>query len=355
MEGRVGREEAVKLFNEKDLNLLSLWAWRVKEEKNGNTIWYNRNFHLEPSNVCTHRCNFCSYRRESDSDPGAWTMTHDQIREYCRQKFTKGMTEVHVVGSVHPNRELSYYLKVIEILREELPMEVTIKGYSAVEIDDMSKSSGKSIYEILSQMKIRGLSALPGGGAEIFDSEVRKKICPDKADGKRWLEIHRIAHKLGIRSNATMLFGHIESRENRVDHLLALRELQDETGGFDAFIPLLFKSSNNPMSYLGEADYTEILKTFAVSRIVLDNIDHIKSYWPMLGRELCQLSLLYGADDIDGTVNDSTKIYSMAGASEGKPSMTPQELEKIAAGCGSIAVERDSFYNRIPKKTVLLQ
>ncbi|MDP3453564.1 MAG: CofH family radical SAM protein [Bacteroidales bacterium] len=354
MEGRVGREEAVKLFDENDLNILSLWAWRIKEEKNGNIIWYNRNFHLEPSNVCSHRCNFCSYRRESDSDQGAWSMTLDEIREYCREKFVKGMTEVHVVGSVHPKRDLSYYLKIIEILREELPQEVTIKGFSAVEIDDMSKSSKKSVVEILTEMKKRGLSALPGGGAEIFDSEVRKKICPDKSDAKKWIEIHRTAHKLGIRSNATMLFGHIESRANRVDHLLALRDLQDETGGFDAFIPLLYKSANNPMSSIGEADITEILKTFAISRIVLDNTPHIKSYWPMLGRELCQLTLLYGADDIDGTVNDSTKIYSMAGSQESKPLMTPEELEKIAAGCGCIAVERDSFYNRITKKTVLL-
>jgi aminodeoxyfutalosine synthase len=349
MRKRVNASEALSLYQEQDMNVLSLLATSIREEINGKRVWYNRNFHLEPSNVCIHRCSFCSYRRENDSDPGAWTMEADEIREYCRNKYEPGMTEVHVVGSVHPQKDISYYYSVIDIIRNELPSEVTIKAFSAVEIDDMCRSSGKSPQEVLSELKKRGVSALPGGGAEIFDPEIRRAICPDKADAGRWLEIHKEAHKLGLRSNATMLFGHIESRENRIEHLIALRELQETTGGFDAFIPLLFKSANNPMSHLGEIDTIEILKTFAISRIVLDNIPHIKSYWPMLGRELCQLTLLYGADDIDGTVNNSTKIYSMAGAQESSPSMSVPDLESIAAGCGYQAAERDSFYNEVKK------
>lgn len=350
MSERVGKEEALNLYNIQDLNILSEKALKIREKINGNTVWYNRNFHLEPSNVCMHNCKFCSYRRASNSEPGAWTMNLQEVNEYCLEKFQEGMTEVHVVGSVHPQKDINYYYKVIETIRQSLPLSVTIKAFSAVEIDDMSKNSGLDAEVILKELIKRGVAALPGGGAEIFDPIIRSKICPDKADAKRWLEIHEIAHKLGMNTNATMLFGHLESRENRIDHLLMLRDLQDKTGGFDAFIPLLFKASNNPMSYLGEVDSIEVLKTFAISRIVLDNFAHIKSYWPMLGIELCQLSLLYGADDIDGTINNSTKIYSMAGSSEQKPIMTSAHLEKIAAQCKYNAIERDSFYNQVIKK-----
>jgi len=346
---RIGKEEALELYNIQDLNLISEKALKIREKLNGNTVWFNRNFHLEPSNVCIHRCKFCSYRRTSDNEPGAWTMNQKEINEYCLKKFQDGMTEVHVVGSVHPQKDINYYYKVIETIKKALPASVTIKAFSAVEIDDMCKSSGLEVNEVLKELMKRGVAALPGGGAEIFDPQIRARICPDKANAQRWLEIHKSAHELGMHTNATMLFGHIESRENRIDHLLMLRELQDKTGGFDAFIPLLFKASNNPMSYLGEIDTIEVLKTFAISRIVLDNIPHIKSYWPMLGKELCQLTLLYGADDIDGTINDSTKIYSMAGSNEQTPIMTQAHLEKIATDCQYVALERDSFYNQIIK------
>ncbi len=349
MRERISKEEALELYNIQDLNLISEKALKIREEINGNTVWYNRNFHLEPSNVCIHRCKFCSYRRTSDLELGAWTMSQEEVNEYCLEKFQDGMTEVHVVGSVHPQKDINYYFNVIETIRKALPPQVTIKAFSAVEIDDMCKSSGLEAKVVLQELQKRGVSALPGGGAEIFDPKVRSQICPDKADAKRWLEIHQSAHELGMRTNATMLFGHIESRENRIDHMLMLRELQDKTGGFDAFIPLLFKAANNSMSYLGEADTVEVLKTFAISRVVLDNIPHIKSYWPMLGKELCQLTLLYGADDIDGTINDSTKIYSMAGSKEQTPVMTSAHLEKIAWECKYVAVERDSFYNQIIK------
>ncbi|NCB18386.1 MAG: CofH family radical SAM protein [Bacteroidia bacterium] len=350
MAQRIYTNEAIGLYSSPDINVLSRMATSIREELNGKTVWYNKNFHLEPSNVCIHNCKFCSYRRGNDFEPGAWTMDLEQIKGYCLDKFTDDVTEVHVVGSVHPSKDVGYYLNVIETIRKTLPPHVTIKAYSAVEIDDMCNNSGMTPLTLLERLKELGVSALPGGGAEIFNPGVRAQICPDKADGQRWLEIHEIAHSLGMRSNATMLFGHIETRAHRIEHLMMLRELQDRTGGFDAFIPLLFKASNNTLSYLGEADTIEILRTFAISRIVLDNFRHIKSYWPMLGREQSQLALLYGADDVDGTINDSTKIYSMAGSKEQKPVMTAQDLEAMAAQCGYVALERDSFYRQVIKK-----
>lgn len=347
MATRYGKEYAMELYESTMMNRISSEATLIRESINGNLVYFNQNIHLEPSNVCRHRCSFCSFRRENDSDPGAWSMTPEDISIFCRENFKPSMTEIHVTGSVHPSKELEYYLSVIRILREELPQNVAIKAYSAVEIDDMAISSGKSAEEILRMMLDAGLSALPGGGAEIFDPSVRKAVAPDKCDGERWLEIHKTAHKLGIRSNCTMLFGHLENREHRIAHLLKLRELQDETGGFDAFIPLLFKNSRNSLSHIKELGIIEILKTFAVSRILLDNIPHIKSYWPMLGKQMTSLTLLYGADDIDGTINDSTKIFSLAGAAEQNPAMSREELMAMASESGYKAVERDSFYNII--------
>jgi len=348
MDIRVNFQEALDMYATADMNGLSARALFIRRKKNGDKVFYNNNFHIEPSNICIHRCKFCSYRRDDALQPGAWAMTLEEVKEYCREKYQPGMTEVHVVGSVHPEKSLDYYRSIISLLRKELPDEVAIKAYSAVEIDDMSRSTGSSVGNILKSLKDAGLSALPGGGAEIFEPSVRKEICPDKADADRWIEIHRTAHKLGIRSNATMLFGHIESRPDRIRHMMRLRELQDETGGFDAFIPLLFKHENNQLSQLGEIGIIEILKTFAISRIVLDNITHIKSYWPMLGKELSQIALLYGADDIDGTINDSTKIYSMAGSGK-NPGMSSIDLQKMAVECGFRAIERDSFYNELKK------
>lgn len=350
MTNRIGFDEALELYESKDLNYLSKLATDIREAKNGNKVFYNRNFHIEPSNICLHRCKFCSYRRNDANQPGAWSMEIDEVKDYCRDKFKNGETEVHIVGSVHPGRDFNYYLSLIQAVREELPKSVSIKAFTAVEIDDMTKSSGLSPVEVLKALKEKGVELLPGGGAEIFNPEIKKIICPDKTDAKRWLEIHKAAHLLGMRTNATMLFGHIESRKDRIEHLMALRDLQDETNGFDAFIPLLFKKANNPMGHLGEVSVIETLKTFAICRIVLDNIPHIKSYWPMLGKDICQLSLLYGADDIDGTINDSTRIYSMAGAKDENPSMSGSDLEKLAKEAGYVAVERDSFYNELSKK-----
>ncbi len=350
MGSRISTQEALSLYKVNDLNLLSKLATEIRERKNGKTLWYNKNFHLEPSNVCIHKCKFCSYRRDDDSQEGAWTMNFDDVARHCAEKYTKGVTEVHIVGSVHPTKDISYYLKLIETVREQLPSTVTIKAFSAIEIDDMCTNGGISAKKLLTQLKTKGVKLLPGGGAEIFNPEVRKVICPDKADASRWLDIHKTAHQTGIKTNATMLFGHIETREHRIEHLSMLRELQDDTGGFDAFIPLVFKPANNQLSHIAESDIIEILKTFAISRIFLDNFDHIKSYWPMLGKEKSQLTLLYGADDIDGTINNSTRIYSMAGSQEQSPDMTVKDIEKMASECGYRAKERDSFYNEVVKK-----
>ena len=316
-------------------------------------MWYNRNFHLEPSNICTHRCRFCSYRRDDASQPGAWSMDLADIRPYCEAKYEPGMTEIHIVGSVQPGRPFDYYRQIVSLAsgfaREKATPErpITVKAYTAVEIDDMCRFNRLSIDECLARLQEAGLETMPGGGAEIFAPNIRQQICPDKCTGERWLDIHRTAHRLGIPTNCTMLFGHIESREDRVDHLLALRSLQDETGGFNAFIPLKFKARGNMLSHLGEVSDEEVLRTFAIARLALDNIPHIKAYWPMLGKDLAMKALSFGADDLDGTINDSTKIYSLAGAEDQRPTLTIRELQDLAAASGWKAVERDSFYKII--------
>ena len=325
----------------------------VRRQLHGDTVFYNRNIHIEPSNVCTHRCRFCSYRRDDHSQPGAWSMSVSDIRPYCEEKFEPGMTEIHIVGSVHPDKRFDYYRDVVTEARRfaderQTPQRpITVKAYTAVEIEDMCRFNHLTVEDCLAQLKAAGLETMPGGGAEIFAPEVRRKICPDKCDAERWLNIHRTAHKMGIPTNCTMLFGHIESREDRIDHLLALRALQDETHGFNAFIPLQFKARHNPLSKLGEVSAEEVLRTFAVARIALDNIPHIKAYWPMLGKDLALEAMSYGADDLDGTINDTTRIYSLAGSSEQRPSLTVSELQELTASRGWKAAERDSFYRII--------
>ena len=343
---RYGFNRLLELYSA-DLNQLRALALAERKARYGRTIFFNRNFHIEPSNVCIHRCRFCSYRRDSEELPGAWSMELDQVRDYCLQKYRKGITEVHIVGSVHPERDFNYYISIISLVRELMPKEVAIKAYSAVEIDDMCISSGLTPKQVLTQLKEAGLDAIPGGGAEIFDNSVRMQICPDKTSSERYLEIHRTAHRLGIPTNCTMLFGHIESREHRIAHILKLRELQEETGGFSAFIPLKYSCSNNPLSEIGEVSQEEILRTIAISRLALDNIPHIKAYWPMLGKKTGILAMEYGADDMDGTIEDSTKIYSMAGSEEQHPTLTLEELRELASDCGFHIKERDSFYRII--------
>ena len=325
----------------------------VRRSLNGDRVWYNRNFHIEPSNICTHRCRFCSYRRDNAGQPGAWSMELGEIIPYCEAKFEPGMTEIHIVGSVHPARSFEYYEQLVQKVsgfargKATPDRPVTVKAYTAVEIDDMCRFNRLSIDECLGRLQAAGLETMPGGGAEIFAPRIRMQICPDKCTGERWLDIHRNAHRRSIPTNCTMLFGHIESREDRVDHLLALRTLQEDTGGFNAFIPLKFRARGNALAQLGEISDEEVLRTIAIARIALDNIPHLKAYWPMLGKELAMKAMSFGADDLDGTINDSTKIYSLAGAEDQRPSLTISELQELATASGLKAVERDSFYKII--------
>ena len=325
----------------------------IRRSLNGDRVWYNRNFHIEPSNICAHRCRFCSYRRDDASQPGAWSMTLEEILPYCEAKFEPGMTEIHIVGSVHPDKKFDYYRDIVSRVsgfahaHGTPDRPVTVKAYTAVEIDDMCRYNRLDTEACLQTLKEAGLETMPGGGAEIFASHIRRQICPDKCTGERWLDIHRTAHRLGIPTNCTMLFGHLESREDQVDHLFALRELQAETSGFNAFIPLKFRSKGNGLSALGEVSDEEVLRTFAVARLALDNIPHIKAYWPMLGKDLAFEAMAWGADDLDGTINDSTRIYSLAGAADQRPVLTVEELQRRAAAAGWTAVERDSFYRAL--------
>jgi aminodeoxyfutalosine synthase len=340
---RIDPEEGLILFKEADLPLLALLAGIVRRKFNGNFVYFNRNFHIEPTNKCIYNCRFCSYHRHF-SDPRSWEYSRDEMMEIVKRFDNKDVTEVHIVGGVHPDHDLDYYGLLIKTIKNHRP-GLHIKAFSAVELDYMIRKSELSIEEGLQKLKAYGLDSIPGGGAEIFDEEIRREICKEKTSSERWLHIHEAAHRAGIPSNATMLYGHIESYSHRIDHMERLRTLQDKTGGFNAFIPLKYKMANNPMSYIGEVGLMEDLRNYAVSRIYLDNISHIKAYWPMTGRESAQLSLSFGADDMDGTIDDTTKIYSMAGASEENPSMTTEEICRIIADAGFEPVERDTVYN----------
>ncbi|MCU0407827.1 MAG: CofH family radical SAM protein, partial [Bacteroidales bacterium] len=290
-------------------------------------------------------CRFCSYHKP-EGDPDSWEYSHDDMLGIVRKFDDRNVTEVHIVGGVHPAYDIHYWGSLIEKIKKHRP-SLHVKAFSAIELDYMIKKAGMSYTEGLQYLKSKGLDSIPGGGAEIFDEELRKMICDDKASTAMWLEIHETAHRLGIPSNATILYGHIETYSHRIDHMDRLRKLQDSTGGFNAFIPLKYKKSNNSMSYLGEVSITEDLRNYAVSRIFLDNFSHIKAYWPMTGRDAAQLSLSFGADDLDGTIDDTTRIYSMAGSEEEKPSMTTDEICKLIRTAGYVPVERDSVYNFI--------
>jgi len=347
---RISADEALLLYQMAELPLLGVLATKVRSRINGNNAYYNRNFHIEPTNICAYNCAFCSYHKKA-GDPQAWEHSIDGMIDIVRRFKGEPVTEVHIVGGAHPQHDLHYYIDLIKRVREERP-QLHIKAFSAVEIDLMVKKSGLSLAKGITLLKEAGVGSIPGGGAEIFDEKIRSKICAEKSSPATWLEIHRIAHEQGIPSNATMLYGHIENYSHRVDHLNRLRELQDITGGFNAFIPLKYKSANNSMSALGEVSIVEELRNYAVSRIFLDNIPHIKAYWPMTGREMAQISLWYGADDLDGTIEDTTKIYSMAGAEEKNPSMTVDEIDKLIRQAGFNPIERDSFYRPIKRNNI---
>jgi aminodeoxyfutalosine synthase len=342
---RITTDEGLLLYSKAGLSQLALLSGIVRRKHNSNYAFFNRNFHIEPTNKCVYNCRFCSYHKP-DGDPESWEYSHEEMLEIVKRFDEKPVTEVHIVGGVHPSYDIHNLGSLIQKIRKHRP-GLHIKAFSAIELDYMITKTGISVKEGLEQLKKYGLDSIPGGGAEIFDEEIRNKTCPEKTSAEMWLFIHETAHKLGIPSNATMLYGHIETYSHRISHMAKLRELQDRTGGFNAFIPLKYKKANNSMSYLGEVTTTEDLRNYAVSRIFLDNIPHIKAYWPMIGREVAQLSLLFGADDLDGTIEDTTRIYSMAGSAERNPEMTTGEICRLIREAGFVPVERDSLYNFI--------
>lgn len=342
---RITADEAITLWQQAPLWQLAELAVAAKRRVSGDKVYYNRNFHLEPTNVCLFECKFCSYRRRAGEE-GAWDYSMDEVMDIVRSRKDSGATEIHIVGGVHPTNDLYYYAEMIRRIKQIMP-DVAIKAFTAVELNYMIRQAGLTLEQGLTLLKEAGMESIPGGGAEIFAPEIRTKICPQKGSAEEWLALHRTAHGLGIDSNATMLYGHIEGIEHRIDHLMRLRELQDATGGINAFIPLKFRSANNSMSALGETSVTDDLRTLAMSRLILDNVPHIKAYWVMYGKETTELALAFGADDIDGTIDDSTKIYSMAGAADTRPTMSVEDIKRICSAAGFTAVERDTHYNEI--------
>lgn len=346
---RIVRAEALVLWRDAPLWLLGELATERKRRVSGNEVYYNRNVHLEPTNICLFNCEFCSFRRR-EGDADAWNMSLDDITARACELKGSDITEVHIVGGVHPKHDLDTYCAIIRRVKSQLP-DVAVKAYTAVEILYMIRRAGVSVVEGLRRLQEAGMECIPGGGAEIFDETLRAKICPDKCSSDEWLAVHRAAHNMGIATNCTMLYGHVESIEQRVDHLDRLRTLQDSAPGFDAFIPLKYRSRNNRMSDIGECSVEEDLRTIAMSRIYLDNIPHIKAYWVAYGKPTTEMALAFGADDIDGTIDDSTKIYSMAGA-DARPTMSVEELETLVASAGFVAVERDSHYRRVDRPAI---
>lgn len=339
---RIDEKEALTLYSGFSLSQLAFLASERKRKQTQNKVYFNRNIHVEPTNICVYQCRFCSYRAQSSEDSYIYS-AEDIISRI--ENVEENITEVHITGGVHPEWGIKYFSELLNKIHIRFP-NLHIKAFTAVEIEYMCNLDGLTYVEGLKILMKNGLKSLPGGGAEIFDEEIRLKISPEKSSGEIWLEIHKIAHSLGMKTNATILYGHIESFEQRVQHMEALRSLQDETGGFQAFIPLKFRRANNPMSDVKEVSLMEDLKNYAVSRIFLDNIPHLKAYWPAIGKDKAQMSLMFGVDDLDGTINDSTSIYSRAGADE-KPQMSTEEMIQLIRESGYSAVERDSLYGII--------
>ncbi|MEX1189956.1 MAG: aminofutalosine synthase MqnE [Bacteroidia bacterium] len=343
---RISPEEGVYLYEKAELGFVGSLANYIREKRHKNYTYFNRNFHVEPTNICVYDCKFCSYSRLLKNKGEGWEMSEEQILDIVRSYADKAVTEVHIVGGVHPKMGLHYFASLIKKVKEIRP-DIHVKAFTAVELHYMCKKAKVSYAEGLQILKDHGQDSLPGGGAEIFDEKLRSEIAGDKCTSAEWLEIHETAHKLGMPSNATMLYGHVEKFEHRIDHMERLRALQDKTKGFNTFIPLKFRNKGNQMSHIPEVSVIEDLRNYAISRIYMDNFAHIKAYWPMIGRSTAQLSLSFGVDDIDGTIDDSTKIYSMAGSEEQSPSLTTSQLVELISQVGKIPVERDTLYSVI--------
>ena len=338
-------EDGLALEECNDLFFLGTMANLVRERYNGNFGYYNVNTHINPTNVCVYTCDFCAFRADLNS-PRAYTMDRAQILERAGEAHNRGATELHIVGGLHNKLPFEYYVDIVRWIKEAYP-EIHIKAYTAVEIEFFAKISKKSIKQVIEDLVEAGLGSLPGGGAEIFHPEVREEICGAKASTETWLKVHRTAHELGLHSNATMLYGHIDKAKHRIDHMIRLRELQDITGGFQTFIPLAFHPDNSRMDEIPKPSGVMDLKTMAISRLMLDNFPHIKAYWVMLGIKTAQVALSFGADDLDGTVVHET-IYHEAGA-ETPQEITVTEIERLIREAGRIPVERDTLYNRVER------
>lgn len=343
---RITKDEGVLLFEKGDLPFLGALANHVREKLHGDKVFFNRNFHIEPTNVCVFSCNFCSYSRLYAHREEGWELSMDDMLDIVKKYDGQPVTEVHIVGGVHPKMNLYFFADLLKAIKAHRP-ELHIKAFTAVELDYMFRKAKVSVEEGVQILKEAGLNSIPGGGAEIFDEEIREKICADKVDADGWLKIHEAIHNAGMHSNATMLYGHIEKYEHRIDHMDRLRALQDKTSGFNTFIPLKFRNKDNDMSNVPEVSIIEDLKMYAVARLYMDNFPHLKAYWPMLGRKNAQLSLAFGVDDIDGTIDDTTKIYSMAGAEEQRPAMSTEEIVTLIKQVKRLPVERDTLYNVI--------
>ena len=343
---RINFEDGVDLFEKSSLPYVGALANWKRNELHGDITYFNRNFHIEPTNVCVFSCKFCSYSKLYAHKEEGWELTIDQMMDIVRSYDGKPVTEVHIVGGVHPKLTLAFFLDLMRAIKAHRP-ELHIKAFTPVELDYMFRKAKVSIQEGMRLAHEAGLDSLPGGGAEIFHPDVRTIICDDKVDADGWLEIHQTAHALGMHSNATLLYGHIEKYEHRIDHMERLRQLQDQTKGFNTFIPLKFRNKDNEMHDVPESTMLEDLKMYAISRLYLDNFPHIKAYWPMLGRQVAQLTLSYGVNDIDGTIDDTTKIYSMAGSEEQNPAMTTLELVRLIKQAKRTPIERGTLYNVI--------
>jgi aminodeoxyfutalosine synthase len=349
---RITPDECLALYEHAELGYLGRLANLVRERKNGNYTYFNRNFHIEPTNICVFDCKFCSYSRLLKQKEEGWEMSEEQILEKVKSYAGQAITEVHIVGGVHPKMGLHYFASLIKKIKEIRP-DIHVKAFTAVELEYMCRKAKVSYRDGLQILKDHGQDSLPGGGAEIFDETLRAQICEDKATTAQWLEIHETAHSIGMPSNATMLYGHIESFSHRVDHMNRLRELQDKTGGFNTFIPLKFRNKDNQMSHIQEVSVIEDLRNYAIARVFMDNFNHIKAYWPMIGRNTAQISMSFGVDDIDGTIDDSTKIYSMAGAEDKNPALTTDQLVALIKQGGRIPAERDTLYNIIKDYSIV--
>lgn len=341
---RITDEEGILLFEKGSLAFVGALANYIRESKHGDTTYFNRNFHIEPTNVCVFSCKFCSYSRLYARKEEGWELSIDQMLDIVKSYDGKPITEVHIVGGVHPKMNMDYFIELMQKIKTHRP-SLHVKAFTAVELDYMFRKAKLTTEAGMKRLHEAGLDSLPGGGAEIFAPEIREQIAADKVDAEGWLRIHEVAHDLGMHTNATMLYGHIEKYEHRIDHMSRLRNLQDKTGGFNTFIPLKFRNSNNDMSNVPESTIIEDMRLYAIARIYLDNFPHLKAYWPMLGRQNAQLSLAFGVNDIDGTIDDSTRIYSMAGSEEQTPAMSTEELVTLIRQVKRRPVERDTLYN----------